>query len=101
MLPCSKISFSVRKIAPWKKSAVSSLLEVPVLPAAGPLLWLGWRSSKAKIANFIIPTPRGDTVWPEGILHGRISPDPDFRHPSCPPPSAADRQFSPGQRIYR
>ena len=38
---------------------------------------------------------------PERVLHVRISPDPDFRHPSGPPPARSDRQFSSGERIHR
>ncbi len=34
-------------------------------------------------------------------MHDRISPDPDFRHPSGPPAARSDRQFSSPERIYR
>ena len=40
-------------------------------------------------------------IRPEGSYHDRISPDPDFRHPSRPPPAQAHRQFRPGQRAHR
>src|SRR2546430_2472296 len=49
----------------------------------------------------MIPTPTKCITAPEGILHARILPDPNFRHPSCPPPSETDRQLSPAERTHR
>ena len=37
---------------------------------------------------------RKSIIAPEGTWHARISPDPDFRYPSCPPLPKPHRQFS-------